>query len=36
MSIKQPVNEGNHWMADDIAKLRQLARVNMPTRERMI
>ena len=32
MTAKRPVNAGKHWTGDDIAKLRQLARENTPTR----
>ncbi len=32
MTAKRPVNAGKHWTKDDIAKLRQLARENTPTR----
>ena len=32
MTAKRPVNAGKHWTEDDIAKLRQLARENTPTR----
>ena len=33
MAPKRPANAGKHWTRDDIAKLRQLARENTPTRE---
>ena len=32
MTAKRPVNAGKHWTKDGIAKLRQLARENTPTR----
>ena len=32
MATKRPANAGKHWTRDDIAKLRQLARENTPTR----
>lgn len=32
MIPKKPANAGKHWTRDDIAKLRQLARENTPTR----
>ena len=32
MATKEPVNAGKHWKRGDIAKLRQLARGNTPTR----
>lgn len=30
--MKKPVNAGKTWTSDDIAKLRQLAKGNTPTR----
>ena len=32
MATKRPVNAGKYWTSDDIARLRQLARENTPTR----
>ncbi len=32
MAPKRPANAGKYWTSDDIAKLRQLARENTPTR----
>ena len=32
MTPKRPTNAGKHWTSDDIARLRQLARENTPTR----
>ena len=32
MAPKRPANAGKYWTRDDIAKLRQLARENTPTR----
>ena len=32
MAPKRPTNAGKHWTSDDIARLRQLARENTPTR----
>jgi hypothetical protein len=32
MATKKPVNAGKYWTSDDIARLRQLARENTPTR----
>lgn len=32
MATKKPANAGKHWTGNDIAKLRQLARENTPTR----
>lgn len=32
MATKKPVNAGKHWTEDEIARLRQLARENTPTR----
>lgn len=32
MITKRPANAGKYWTRDDIAKLRQLARENTPTR----
>ena len=32
MATKKPVNAGKYWTEDDIARLRQLARENTPTR----
>ena len=32
MAPKRPTNAGKHWTSDDIARLRQLASENTPTR----
>lgn len=32
MATKKPANAGKYWTEDDIARLRQLARENTPTR----